>query len=327
MSVLIQTHNLTKQYGNIRAVNDVSITIQSGAIVGLVGRNGAGKTTLIRLLTGLSKPTGGTFEIMPEQQRLDTSVAAIVEKPSVYTNMTAMENLTAQSYLLGLPVDKQYLQSTLELVGLAPMLKKKAKDYSLGMRQRLALAMTLVGKPQLLILDEPTNGLDPQGIHDMRELFIKLNKQFGTTLLVSSHILTELGKFATEFYFMERGTIIKHATAEEITAHSQKRLRVTVDNVDKAIDVLTNLTLPQSTNDTFDVTDDTQTDEISRTTKNAIKAVEVVPNTIEICGDIPPTQIILTLAQNGVTANNVVNIGDDLESYYINLLNGGTQHA
>lgn len=327
MSVLIQTHNLTKQYGNIRAVNDVSITIQSGAIVGLVGRNGAGKTTLIRLLTGLSKPTGGTFEIMPEQQRLDTSVAAIVEKPSVYTNMTAMENLTAQSYLLGLPVDKQYLQSTLELVGLAPMLKKKAKDYSLGMRQRLALAMTLVGKPQLLILDEPTNGLDPQGIHDMRELFIKLNKQFGTTLLVSSHILTELGKFATEFYFMERGTIIKHATAEEIATHSQKRLRVTVDNVDKAIEVLTNLT----TSATESLHDDQQpTDSAQQTSESAstsIKVFAVAPNTIEICGDIPPTQVILTLAQNGITASNVLNIGDDLESYYINLLNGGIQHA
>lgn len=305
MSVMIQTHNLTKQYGNVNAVNDVSITIESGAIVGLVGRNGAGKTTLIRLLTGLCKPTSGSFEIMPNQQRLDTSVAAIVERPSVYTNMTAMENLTAQSILLGLPVDEPYLQSTLELVGLAPLPKKKVRDYSLGMRQRLALAMTLVGKPQLLILDEPTNGLDPQGIHDMRELFIKLNKQFGTTLVVSSHILTELGKFANEFYFMERGAIIKHATAQEIEAHSQKRLHVTVDDTQKAIQVLTNV-MPQP---------------------NTFEVVEVAPNTIEIYADIPSTQVILTLAQNGVTASNVVNIGDDLESYYISLVNGGSKNA
>lgn len=324
MSVVIQTHNLTKQYGNVNAVNDVSITIESGAIVGLVGRNGAGKTTLIRLLTGLCKPTSGSFEIMPNQQRLDTSVAAIVERPSVYTNMTAMENLIAQSYLLGLPVDEPYLQSTLQLVGLAPLPKKKVKDYSLGMRQRLALAMTLVGKPQLLLLDEPTNGLDPQGIHDMRELFVKLNKQFGTTLVVSSHILTELGKFANEFYFMERGTIIKHATAAEIEAHSQKRLRITVDDVQKAIQALTNVA-PQP--DSREVADDNPTDEVARPTENTVKVVEVAPNTIEIYADIPSTQVILTLAQNGVTASNVVNIGDDLESYYISLVNGGGENA
>lgn len=324
MSVMIQTHNLTKQYGNVNAVNDVSITIESGAIVGLVGRNGAGKTTLIRLLTGLCKPSSGSFEIMPNQQRLDTSVAAIVERPSVYTNMTAMENLIAQSYLLGLPVDERYLQSTLQLVGLAPLPQKKVKDYSLGMRQRLALAMTLVGKPQLLLLDEPTNGLDPQGIHDMRELFVKLNKQFGTTLVVSSHILTELGKFANEFYFMERGTIIKHATAAEIEAHSQKRLRITVDNVQKAIQALTNVA-PQP--DSREVADDNPIDEVARPTENTVKVVEVAPNTIEIYADIPSTQVILTLAQNGVTASNVVNIGDDLESYYISLVNGGGKNA
>lgn len=324
MSVMIQTHNLTKQYGNVNAVNDVSIAIESGAIVGLVGRNGAGKTTLIRLLTGLCKPSSGSFEIMPNQQRLDTSVAAIVERPSVYTNMTAMENLIAQSYLLGLPVDEPYLQSTLQLVGLAPLPKKKVKDYSLGMRQRLALAMTLVGKPQLLLLDEPTNGLDPQGIHDMRELFVKLNKQFGTTLVVSSHILTELGKFANEFYFMERGTIIKHATAAEIEAHSQKRLRITVDDVQKAIQALTNVA-PQPYS--REVADNNPTDEVARPTENTVKVVEVAPNTIEIYADIPSTQVILTLAQNGVTASNVVNIGDDLESYYISLVNGGGKNA
>ena len=323
MSVLIQTQNLVKRYGNMFAVNDVSMTIESGAIVGLVGRNGAGKTTLIRLLTGLAKPTSGTFQIMPEEKRLDTSVAAIVERPSVYLNMSGLDNLKAQSHLLGLPIDQEYLKSTLQLVRLDPESKKKAKDYSLGMRQRLAIAMTLVGKPKLLILDEPTNGLDPQGIHDMREIFVNLNQKLGVTLLVSSHILTELGKFATEFYFMERGRIIKHATAEEIAANSQKRLRITVDNTPKAIEVVRGMSAPQ----VHPTTEEAATDEPLEPQPVKIKVQAVAVDTIEIVGEIPTTQILLALAQNGITATNVVTLGDDLESYYISLLNGGANHA
>ena len=323
MSVLIQTQNLVKRYGNLWAVNDVSMTIQSGTIVGLVGRNGAGKTTLIRLLTGLAKPTSGTFQIMPEEGRLDTSVAAIVERPSVYLNMSGLDNLKAQSHLLGLPIDEEYLKSTLQLVRLDPTSKKKVNDYSLGMRQRLAIAMTLVGKPKLLILDEPTNGLDPQGIHDMREIFVNLNQKFGVTLLVSSHILTELGKFATEFYFMERGRIIKHATAEEIAQNSQKRLRITVDNTPKAIEVVRGMCAPQVDSTTEEAT----TDASLEPQPVEIKVQAVAVDTIEIVGEIPTTQILLALAQNGITATNVVTLGDDLESYYISLLNGGANHA
>ena len=323
MSVLIQTQNLVKRYGNLFAVNDVSMTIESGAIVGLVGRNGAGKTTLIRLLTGLAKPTSGSFQIMPEGKRLDTSGAAIVERPSVYVSMTGLENLKAQSHLLGMPIDEEYLKSTLQLVALDPASKKKVKDYSLGMRQRLAIAMTLVGKPKLLILDEPTNGLDPQGIHDMREIFVNLNQKFGVTLLVSSHILTELGKFATEFYFMERGRIIKHATAEEIASSSQKRLRITVDDTPKAIEVIRGMCAPQ-----VDATTDVDTTiEKPTAPQQEIKVQAVAVDAIEITGEIPTTQILLVLAQNGITASNVITLGDDLESYYINLLNGGARHA
>ena len=310
MSVLIKTQTLVKRYNDLVAVDDVSITIESGAIVGLVGRNGAGKTTLIRLLTGLAKPTSGSCQILPDQDRLDTSVAAIVEKPSVYTNMSGIDNLTAQSHLLGLDVDKEYLKNTLQLVGLDPTSKKKAGDYSLGMRQRLAIAMTLVGKPKLLILDEPTNGLDPQGIFDMRELFVKINKQFGTTILVSSHILTELGKFATEFYFMERGRIIKHATAEEIALASQKRLRVIVDDAQKAAEAFAPTVA-----------------EGEEPTEAPTQVKIVSPHVIEIFADIPATQVLLTLAQNGVTATNIVSIGDDLENYYMQLINGGGKNA
>lgn len=298
--IMISTTNLTKKYNDKAVVDNVSLEIERGGIIGLVGQNGAGKTTLIRLLTGLVKPTSGSFEILPGKNRSSTDVAAIVERPSIYSNMSAMDNLIAQSLLLGIAVDTEYLKTTLSLVGLDSRLKRPAKNFSLGMKQRLAIAMTLVGKPQLLILDEPTNGLDPEGIASMREVFVDLNKQMGVTIIISSHILSELGKFATEFYIMDKGRMLKRVTADEIKDVTGKRIRITVENTEAAIEVLKE----------YGETEIKENNEIILTTDEAV------------------TQVMLALAQAGVTVKNFTQASDALEDYYLEIVRnarkGGT---
>lgn len=297
--IMISTTNLTKKYGIKTVVKDVSLEIERGGIIGLVGQNGAGKTTLIRLLTGLIQPTSGEYKLMPNQPRKTTDVAAIVERPSIYGSMTGIDNLIAQSMLLGISVDMEYLTSTLKLVGLDPTLKRPAKNFSLGMKQRLAIAMMLVGKPQLLILDEPTNGLDPEGIANMREIFVNLNQQMGVTILISSHILSELGKFATEFYIMDKGKILKRVTAEEIKDVTGKRIRLTVDNVEQALAAL----------------------------QQYGEATSLGDNQIMLSTDEAVTQIMLSLAQAGIVVKNITQTGDALEDYYLEIVrnahNGG----
>lgn len=290
--LMIGATNLTKVYNGKTVVNNVNLEIERGAIVGLVGQNGAGKTTLIRMLTGLVKPTSGSFTLLSGQTRRDNDVAAIVERPSIYTNLSAMDNLVAQCQLLGIAADRQYLAKTLSLVGLEDAPKKPAKNFSLGMKQRLAIAMTLVGRPQLLLLDEPTNGLDPQGIFDMREVFVKLNRELGVTILVSSHILSELGKFATEFYIMDKGKILERVTAEQLSEAASKRVRLKVDDAEKTAEAL----------------------------KQYGKTSVSESGEVDLYADVPVTEVMLTLAKQGVTVLGVQQTTDELEEYYINLI-------
>ena len=202
MEVIFKSEGLCKHYGRFNALNDLNMTIEKGSIYGFVGKNGAGKTTLIRMICGLQQPSEGGFTLMErknDEKEINLSrrkLGAVVESPAYYKDMSARDNLMQQYLMLGLP-NFDGIDELLELVGLQDTGKKKAKNFSLGMRQRLGIAIALCGDPDFIILDEPTNGLDPQGIIDIRELILKLNKERGITFLISSHILGELSKVYT----------------------------------------------------------------------------------------------------------------------------------
>jgi ABC-2 type transport system ATP-binding protein len=293
-NAIITTTNLTKEYNGRRVVDNVTLQINQGEICGLVGKNGAGKTTLMRLLTGLITPTQGSFAVCPNQTRTDTTVSALIESPSLYGGLSGMDNLRAQARLLGLPNDEGYFAKTLEIVGL-PNTSQKASSYSLGMKQRLAIALALLGKPSLVLLDEPTNGLDPQGIVDLRQLFVKLNRDFGITFVISSHILSELGKFATSYCFVNNGKLIKQATASEVDAACKKFVRVHLEDVPTAFALLK---------------------QAGYTVEGRVGQVDVLDENAQI------VDVVTILSQGGVVVNNVQTQSQTLEDYFIALLRG-----
>ena len=219
MEYVLQTNGIRKEYGHYKALNGLSMNVPKGSIYGFVGKNGSGKTTLIRLVCGLQLPTDGEMTIYgiaykdKDILKARRRIGAIIETPSVYLDMTAEDNLKEQYRILGMP-SFDGLEDILKLVGLENTGKKKAKNFSLGMRQRLGIAIALAGNPDFLILDEPVNGLDPQGIVEMRELILKLNREHGITVLISSHYLDELSKLATNFGFIEKGRIVKRSAPQ-----------------------------------------------------------------------------------------------------------------
>ena len=200
--ILLQTRNLTKQYGRHRAVDDVNMHIKKGAIYGFIGRNGAGKTTCLKMISGLSTPSYGEIEMFgykgKDLQKVRSRVGCLIEAPGLYGNMSAYDNLNIKCKLTGIK-KKGYIEELLKTVGLDTVGEKKTKHYSLGMKQRLGIALALVGEPDLLILDEPINGLDPQGIVEVRETIQKLAKERGMTICISSHILEELSQIMALF--------------------------------------------------------------------------------------------------------------------------------
>lgn len=224
MGYALRTFGISKKYKNRFAVREANINISEGDIYGFVGENGSGKTTVIRLITGLIHADAGDFELFgtkstsPAITEARKKIGAIVESPSIYRNMSAMDNLRLQCTIFGLENTEEKAFEALKSVGLEYLKdeKKGAGDFSLGMRQRLGIAMALIGEPRFIILDEPMNGLDPAGIVEIRELILKLNRENGITFLISSHILTELSLVATKYGIISKGHIIKEITADEL---------------------------------------------------------------------------------------------------------------
>ena len=235
MDYVLSTDALSKHYGRFKALDGLDMHVPKGAIYGFVGKNGAGKTTLIRLVCGLQRPSSGSFRLYgrdgrdPEIRNSRRRIGAVVEAPAICGEMTAEENLKLQYRVLGLP-SEEGIPELLELTGLSDTGKKKARHFSLGMRQRLGIAVALAGDPDFLLLDEPINGLDPQGIIEIRELILRLNRERQITVLISSHNLDELSRLASWYGFIDRGRLVKELSAGDLEAACRKCLRVEVSD-------------------------------------------------------------------------------------------------
>ncbi|MDG4515194.1 ATP-binding cassette domain-containing protein [Streptococcus suis] len=234
MSSLLSTQELSKQYGKQKAVQQVSLTINKGEICGLVGENGAGKTTLLRMLSGLISQTSGTIT-----SSKDCRMGALIESPALQPNLSAIDNLRYMALQLNLKQADEKILETLAIVGLEDVdPKKKSKDFSLGMRQRLAIALAILDKPDFLILDEPINGLDPVGIKEMRSIILNLRNQYGMTILISSHILSELEMVVDRYIIMHKGLIVKEFSKQELEQTLEEQLYLQTKNHPKTFTIL-----------------------------------------------------------------------------------------
>ena len=300
MEIVLETKKLFKKYKSFKALNQVNLHIEKGAIYGLIGRNGAGKTTLIRIICGLQEPTSGEYTIYGESNFSNNlSIArkrmgAIIETPSIYSDMTAKDNLIEQYKLVGMS-NYEGINDLLKLVGLENTKKKKVKNFSLGMQQRLGIAIALVSNPDFLILDEPINGLDPEGIIEIRELILKLNKEKRITILISSHYLDELSKIATHYVFLDNGSIIKEISSEELMKKMDHKIELKVKN---------------------------QKEFVKYFEQNKI-SYEVVDNkTIYVYENYNLANFITLLSKKNLIVDEIHEQEESLESYYMNLIGG-----
>ncbi len=236
------TEGLTKMYGDKAAAKDINIHIRPGSIYGLIGRNGAGKTTVMRMLSGLSAPTKGSFSMFgktgSEAMKEMRNVGVLIEHPGIYPNLSAQKNLKIKAIAMGCDKRKGYIDELLKLVGLENVKNKKAGSFSLGMRQRLGIALALIGDPKLIILDEPINGLDPQGIVEVRQMLAKLRDERGITIMISSHILDELSKLADSYGIIHEGKLTDEFTVEELHKRCGRYIELSTDDNKAAAEVI-----------------------------------------------------------------------------------------
>ncbi len=300
MEYVLETNNLEKRYKNFKALSHLSIHIEKGSIYGLIGKNGAGKTTLIRIICGLQKPTNGSYAIYgiknnsSEISSVRKRIGAIIESPSIYGEMSARDNLIEQYKLVGMP-SFDGINELLKLVGLEKTGKKKAKNFSLGMKQRLGIAISLASNPDFLILDEPINGLDPQGIIEIRELILKLNKEKRITILISSHYLDELSKIATHYGFLDNGSIIKEISNEELMRKMEHKLILKVSN-------------PK--------------DFVKYFEENKVDYEVIDSKTINVYGKYNLSKFITELSNKNLIVDEIHEQEESLENYFINLIGG-----
>lgn len=303
MEYVLRTFDVVKKYKNHYALNKVNMNVQKGDIYGFVGENGSGKTTIIRLICGLIAQNEGSFELFgvkynsSDIHKVREKLGAIVESPSIYANMSAKDNLKMQSVLIGVNSEEK-IKEVLEYVGLGELYDspKKAGDFSLGMRQRLGIAMALIGEPEFIILDEPMNGLDPQGIVEIRELILKLNAEKGITFLISSHILTELALVATKYGIISKGRIIKEITAEELRNECRQSTEIKAENLRALTKAV------EGKLDGYEIT--------------------LVPNGIKIFGEIDLSSTLKLIIDAGVKITSVNSSSFSIEDYYLSIIGG-----
>ena len=298
MDYVLETKSLLKSYRHVEALSGVDMHVPKDSIYGLVGRNGAGKTTLMRVVAGMQKENGGTYllfgvdknsrEIKKERKR----VGAMIESPAIFHDLSAEDNLKMQYRILGLP-SFDTIPEILSTVGLENTGSKKAGSFSFGMKQRLGIAMAIAGNPDLLILDEPINGLDPEAIVEMRELILRLNREMNMTIIVSSHILDELAKVATYYGFIDSGRMVKEVSAVDMEKECRKALRIKVESIEKAAIALTSL------GNDYSVIDD---------------------NTLDVFGDIGIKEVLDVLSGAGI--KDIEKRNENLEGYFINTMGG-----
>ncbi len=293
MDYILTTQNLTKTYGKKDAAKDINIHIREGEIYGLIGRNGAGKTTVMRMISGLSMPTSGSYKLHGENK---IGVGVLIESPGIYPNMSAKENIKLKCIAMGCN-DNSYIDELLKIVGLENTGKKNAGSFSLGMRQRLGIALALVGNPKMIVLDEPINGLDPQGIVEVRSTLERLKEEKGITIMISSHILDELGKLADSYGIIHEGELIDEFSNDDLAERCGQYVKIKTDSDSKTIAIIKKLGYDNAFTDS----------------EGYVHVENAIDNT---------AQINKALVEGGVNVKEIFIKNISLEDYYLSVTGG-----